>query len=399
MTTSQRIAIDGRKIKDFGIGTYIRCLVEGLARVDEDHEYVIFISDPDDANWDLPPNFEFVVDRSPGYSVRELITLSWKLYRHKVDLFHATHYVLPALIPSRSVVTIHDVIHLLYPNFLPNRLALVYAHRMIRRSLFRSDQVISVSRNTKNDLMEYFEVESWKLEVVHNGVDEVYRQELSDEEKRRWRRTLELPERYLLFVGNPQKAHKNLDRVVQAYAKARAEHDFDGPLVCVGAREGSDFKLQQRAQQLGIGEHLRLLGHVASEALPAIYQCSTLFLYPTLYEGFGLPVVEAMASGVPVITSNTSALREIAEGYAHLVSPLDIDEIAAAIGHCMTDREHRDALAKLGKRRAQDFSWDKTARKTLEVYEQVLHRAPEEVALALLFGRFRARDTLEPNSP
>ena len=120
--------------------------------------------------------------------------------------------------------------------------------------------------------------------------------------------------------------------------------------------------------------NVRLLGHVAQEALPAIYQGATLLLYPTLYEGFGLPVVEAMASGVPVVTSNTSALKEIAGGYAHLVNPLDIDEIARAIAHCTADTEHRQALAKLGLRRAQDFVWRRTAERTLDTYLDVLKR-------------------------
>jgi alpha-1,3-rhamnosyl/mannosyltransferase len=156
--------------------------------------------------------------------------------------------------------------------------------------------------------------------------------------------------------------------VVKAYAKARRRHSFEAPLVCVGKREGAEFKIRQRAEQLGIGDHVKLLGHVAEEALPAVYQGSELFLYPTLYEGFGLPVIEAMASGVPVITSNGSSLKEIAEGYAHLVDPLDVDAIADAIGQCMSDPDHRASLAKLGRRRAEDFHWRRTAERTLEVY-------------------------------
>src|SRR6202043_2976604 len=153
---------------------------------------------------------------------------------------------------------------------------------------------------------------------------------------------------------------------------ARRLAPFDAPLVCVGNRSGSEFKIRQRAEHLGIGDQVRLLGHVAQEALPAIYQGATLFLYPTLYEGFGLPVIEAMASGAAVITSNTSALKEIAQGYAHLVDPRDIPAMAKAIAQCMSDDEHRAALARLGLRRARDFRWEHTARKTLGVYLSVL---------------------------
>lgn len=368
------IGIDARKIRDFGIGSYIRNLLDGLAGIDQENRYLLLVQpDSGDRLKYLPPNFETVVERSPLYSFREFTALSWRLFRLKLDLYHATHYVLPAFVPCRVVVTIHDIIHLLYPDYLPNRLALLYARRMIPHSITRSDQIIVGSKNTKADLMDYFDVQSQKIRVIYYGVEDAFRRHLPTEDIDRWMKTLELERPYILFVGNP-KPHKNLDRVVQAYAKARELRSFDAPLVCVGAREGSDFKLRQRAIQLGIGDHVRLLGHVAQEALPAIYQGATLLLYPTLYEGFGLPVVEAMASGVPVITSNTSALKEVAKGYGHLVNPLDIDEIAGAIAHCITDSDHRHALAKLGLRRAQDFEWQRTAEQTLETYLDVLHR-------------------------
>jgi glycosyltransferase involved in cell wall biosynthesis len=156
--------------------------------------------------------------------------------------------------------------------------------------------------------------------------------------------------------------------VVQAYARARQIASFDAPLVCIGDRAGTELKIRMRAANLGIAGHVRLLGHVAPEALPALYQGATLFLYPTLFDGSAMPIVEAMASGVAVITSNTSALKEAAEGYAHLVDPLDIEGMAKAIAHTMSDPEHRTALARLGARRAEDFRWGQTARKTLEIY-------------------------------
>ena len=164
--------------------------------------------------------------------------------------------------------------------------------------------------------------------------------------------------------------------MVKAYARARQIHPFDAPLVCVGDRTSAGFKFLQRAAQLGIGDRVLLLGHVAPEALPAIYQGASLFLYPTLYEGFGLPVAEAMASGVPVITSNTSSLKEIAEGYSHLVDPLNVEGMAKAIAQCMADEDHRKALAKLGLRRAQDFRWPRTAERTLAIYRSAIEGPP-----------------------
>lgn len=366
------IAIDARKVRDFGIGTYIRNLVLELARLETRHHFKLLVGP---VGWDafagLPPSFERVLWRSPCYSARELFTLTPKLLGLKADLYHATHYVLPYLLPCRAVVTIHDIIHLLYPEFLPNRVAFLYAERMIRRALEHGDRILTVSRNTKADLERYFDVAGDKIECIYNGIDESFRQEIAPEALPERLRGLDLRPGYVLFVGNP-KPHKNLDNVLKAYARAVAEANLEQPLVIVGDREGLDARLRLRGEQLGISSRLILVGHVDQELLPAIYQGAALFLYPTLYEGFGLPVAEAMASGVAVITSNTSALKEIAEGHAHLVNPLDVEGMARAIVECLRSESHREELRRLGRQRARDFSWRKTAEQTLKVYEEVL---------------------------
>ena len=371
------IGIDARKIQDFGIGTYVRNLIRSLAAIDAENRYVL-LAKPGDREGlrDLPDNFQVALESSPVYSIRELFALTWQIYRRQLDLYHSTHYVLPAWVHSKVVVTIHDIIHLLYPEFLPSNFAFLYAQRMIRRSLTRGDRIISVSESTKADLMQHFDVDGRKIHVVYNGVEDAFRRRLPSEELQRWLRDLGLAQPYLLFVGNPAKPHKNLDMVVQAYARARRMAQFDAPLVCVGSRQGSEFKIRQRAEYLGIGDKVRLLGFVAHEALPAIYQGASLFLYPTLYEGFGLPVIEAMASGVAVITSNTSALKEIAEDYALLVDPLDLDGIAKAIAYLMGNPERRAAFAERGERRAEDFRWEETARETLDIYLSAIEGRP-----------------------
>lgn len=366
------IGIDARKAQDFGIGTYVRNLVQALAGLDRENRYVLFIRPQDQELFrELPETFRTVVESAPFYSLRELAALSLQIVKQRLDLYHATHYVLPLLLPSRVVVTIHDIIHLLYPDFLPNRFAFLYAQRMIRRSLSRGDRVIAVSGNTRADLLRYFDVDNRKIEVIYNGVEDLYRRRVGPEELEHWQQALGIAPPYLLFVGNP-KPHKNLDTVVKAYARARQQAGFTAPLVCVGNRAANEFKIRQRAESLGVGSHVRLLGHVPQEALPAIYQGATLFLYPTLYEGFGLPIVEAMASGLPVITSNTSALKEIGQGYALLVEPLDVAGMADAIARAMTDTELRSDLAERGLRRSEDFRWQEAAARTLGLYRSLL---------------------------
>lgn len=383
---SYNIAIDARKLSDFGIGTYIRNLIAALGDLDNDNEYFLFVGQQGSEQLDdLPENFNVVIERSPSYSTRELIAISWKLFRRKLDLYHSTHYVLPAIVPCKAVVTIHDIIHLLYPEFLPSALAFFYAQRMIRRSLSRGDRIIAVSQNTKTDLMDYFKVDGRKIRVVYSGVTRGFRRRRDDKEVSRWLEEFEIRRPYVLFVGNP-KPHKNLDNVIRAYARARRIAQFDADLVCVGNRSGSDFKFRQRAEQLGVSERLRLVGHVPEEALPAIYQAATLFVFPTLYEGFGLPVIEAMASGTAVITSNTSSLKEIAEGYGHLVNPLDVEEIGRAIAQCMADDAHRENLVKLGLKRSEEFAWKRTAEQTLGVYLSALN-APRNTETSRIEAR------------
>ncbi len=373
------IAIDARKIRDFGIGTYIRNLIDGLAALDAENHYALFAHPQDlDLLAHLPPNFETIPESSAVYSVRELGALSVQLLRLKPDLYHATHYVLPLATPPNVVVTIHDIIHLLYPEFLPNGLAFLYARRMIRRSLDKGRRIIAVSGNTRADLMDYFDVDGKKIEVVYNGVEESYRQRLSPQaiDARLAPHGLERP--YLLFVGNP-KPHKNLDNVVRAYARARTLGVVEAPLVVVGDRSGLDLRVRLLTEQLGIQSHVRLLGHVEQSDLPALYQGAAIFLYPTLYEGFGLPVVEAMASGTAVITSRTSALREIAEGAALLVDPLDVDAMAHAIAGLLADPTQRIRFSELGRRRAERFRWADAARRTLAIYHAAIEgSAPEE---------------------
>jgi alpha-1,3-rhamnosyl/mannosyltransferase len=369
---SATIGIDARKLTDFGIGTYITNLVRGLAEIDRENLYVLFVGQPGrDLLADLPENFRLVFEHAPVYSIREQMALSWKIERLRLDLYHSTHYVLPAFVRCRVVVTIHDIIHLLYPEFLPNRLAFFYAQRMIHRSLTRGDRIITDSHNTKTDLMSYFDTDGRKIEVIYPGGADRFRDPLDRGTVGEVLDRHGIDRPYLLFVGNP-KPHKNLDNVVRAFSRVVAADGFDGDLVCVGGRDQSQFRVAHRARRLGINDRVRLLGHVPDEDLPAIYQGATLFVYPTLYEGFGLPVAEAMASGVPVITSSTSSLREISEGFAELVDPMDVDQLAATITRCLADDELRDRLRRAGLERSESFRWRHTAERTLAVYQRTL---------------------------
>jgi glycosyltransferase involved in cell wall biosynthesis len=372
-----RIGIDARKLKDFGIGSYIRNLLEAVGRREESRAYRFRVyahrSDAD-ALPELPGHFEVVHDDSPGYSLAELTRLPWRLLRDRLDLFHATHYVLPPLWKTRAVVTIHDIIHLLYPQFLPNRAAHVYARFMIRRALKRADRIVTVSYNTRRDLVDYFGIPAARIEVIYNGVSPRFRPDIPREQVLRISAALGIPFPYLLFLGG-EKPHKNVQNVVRAFGKARRENSLPHTLVLAGSLPTSSARLDALIAALDISGAVRRPGIVDEADLPALYAGADAFLYPTLYEGFGLPVVEAMACGTPVLTSSTSALQEIAGGHALLVDPMDVDAIAAGIVLLATDASARARYTALGGKRALDFSWDKAAQRTLEVYASALGAA------------------------
>lgn len=376
-----RIGIDARKLADFGIGSYIRNLIEAIALRPESARYRFRVYAPGAESAALPPlpeYFEVVTEDSPGYSIAELTRFAWRLWRDRLDLFHATHYVIPPLARARAVVTIHDIIHVLYPQFLPNRLALLYARVMIRRALRRADRIITVSYNSKRDLVDYFGIPPSRVEVIYNGVAARFHPDLAPAERDRVAQRYALPRPYLLFLGG-EKPHKNVRNVLRAFAEARRERALPHALVLAGPMPKNRSRVEALIAALDLASSVVRTGVVPEEDLPGLFAGADAFLYPTLYEGFGLPVAEAMACGVPVLTSSTSALQEIAGGYAYLVDPLDVDAIARGIGDLATDAARRAEFADLGRRRAADFSWDRAAQATLRVYAEALasrHSAP-----------------------
>jgi glycosyltransferase involved in cell wall biosynthesis len=373
-----RIGIDARKLNDFGIGSYIRNLIEAISRRPESERYLFRVYVPSGdrvALPELPARFEIVEENSPGYSVAELTRFAWRLLRDRLDLFHATHYVIPPLARARAVVTIHDIIHVLYPQFLPNRAALLYARVMIRRALRRADRIITVSYNSKRDLVDYFGIAPSRIEVIYNGVAGRFRADVPRAERDRVAARYGLPRPYLLFLGG-EKPHKNVRNVLRAFAEARRARALPHALVLAGPMPKNRSRVEALISALDLDRRVVRTGIVPEEDLPGLFAGADAFLYPTLYEGFGLPVAEAMACGTPVLTSSTSALQEIAGGYAYLVDPMDVDAIARGIVDLATDPARRAEFTELGKRRAADFSWDRAAGETLRVYAEALRVAP-----------------------
>jgi glycosyltransferase involved in cell wall biosynthesis len=365
-----RVAIDTRKIHDFGIGTYIRNLLRQLARIDRDTEYVLLCREPDlGIAAQLGPNFRSVREPSPNYSLREQIHVPWVLRRERPDVYHAPHYVLPAAVRCRSVVTIHDCIHLMFPQYLPNRAAYAYARASMWSAARRSHRILTVSEASKRDILSLFNVKPEKIVVVYNAIDEHFSATPSDEHVSRIRERYQLDHKFVLYVGNI-KPHKNLVRLIEAFSELRRTHD-DLKLLIIGDEISKLPALRRAVHRHKLHKHVRFLGYLKDDTLTVLYRLASVFVFPSLYEGFGLPPLEAMASGTPVVTSNLSSLPEVTGDAAVLVDPYDVDSIGDGMRRILDDPQLAAELRVKGLKRAQEFSWERSVEKTQRVYREV----------------------------
>jgi glycosyltransferase involved in cell wall biosynthesis len=365
-----KIAIDARKWRDYGIGTYVRNLVRHLAHLDRDTTYFLFCNRADEAVLrDLAGNFVPVIDDSSGYGLREHLSIPHKMRSLGIDLFHAPHYVLPLLCRRRSVVTIHDCIHLLFPEYLPpNRFAYRYAKLMMGSAVHRSSLVFTVSEASRRDILQFYPgADPDRLQVVPNAIDETLLADPGEEEMER------VKERYQI--------RGRIDRLIGAFGllKQRPGHE-DLKLLIIGDEIGKYPSLRRRVELSGVRQDVRFFGFVPDETLAALYRLASVFAFPSLYEGFGLPPLEAMACGTPVVTSNVSSIPEVVGDAAVQVDPYDQTAIADGLERVLADGALREALIARGYERVQHFSWERSVRAIHAGYMRVLGVAPATVA-------------------
>jgi len=391
-----KVAIDARKLHDFGIGTYIRNLLRHLARLDTRTEYVLLCHEPDmGAAAQLGPNFRTVLEPSPNYSIREQIHVPWVLLRERPDVFHAPHYVLPPAVRCRSLVTIHDTIHLTFPQYLPHRLAYAYARASMWAAAHRSDRILTVSEASKRDILHFFDVPPEKVVVVHNAIDERFSREPDPDDVERVRERFQLHQRFVLYVGNI-KPHKNLERLIEAFHALRQRGLDDLKLLIIGDQISSYPSLRRAVHRHKLHKHVRFLGYLPDETLSVMYRLASVFVFPSLYEGFGLPALEAMASGTPVVTSNVSSLPEVTGDAAVLVDPYDVGAIEAGIHRVLTDPVLAADMRRKGLLRARQFSWEQSVTKTWEMYQEIGARSKETEDRRKETGRGAAATEVAP---
>ena len=371
-----RVGIDARKLTDFGIGTYLEGLVSRLA-VRRDLELLLLVREEHAGRARrLAPDATIRPVSAGGYTARELYEIGLAFRGHGLDVIHIPHYVIPAWLPAPAVVTVHDIIHLLYPPRDRRPGALLYVRHMMRRTLRRARRVVTVSRTTRNDLVSIFGGRADRIDVIPNGVDGAFFERPPRETLERLRERYGLRPPLVLVVAN-DKPHKNAVTALRAFHRAVRIHGIPGQLVFVGGFP-PDGPLAVTARRMGLGGRVVFTGRVPREDLLGLYHIASVLLHVALYEGFGLPILEGMAAGVPVITSNLGAMRELGEGPARLVEPLDVFGIAETIERVLVDDPLRRRMIEAGRKRARELSWERAAEAMVAVFRKAAGRAAGE---------------------
>ncbi len=330
---------------------------------------------------DVVPPQEFFPAQTPGAAqpnveicylpARHLWThraLAREVIQHKPDVLFIPAHVLPFVLPSRrlppSVVTLHDLGYHYFPE-AHTRFQRLYLQVSTRWSATAATQLIAVSQATANDITQFYGAPSDKIQVVY----EAFASDQIDDSAATKGRPLHLQRPYALFVGTLQP-RKNLVRLIQAYAKLSKTTSLSWDLVLAGSAGWLKQSLPELVNELGLSKRVHFIGYVADADLPALYAGAIFFCFPSLFEGFGLPVLEAQSYGAPVMTANNSSLPEIAGDAAILVDPLDVDAIADAMLRLSQDEDLRQKLITAGYANVKRFSWEKAARETLAVLER-----------------------------
>ena len=371
------IVIDARRIQDFGIGTYIRSLVRALGAIDTSNRYTL-VSRPADVSSlaDRPENFSVAIYARRDESQLDHVLFPWYLHGLKPDLVHIPLNRVPLLMICPYVVTVHDLTSLFFD---PDRSKLRIQLRRfrLRRGVERASRVIAVSESTKRDLENQIGVSAARIRRVYNAPDPGFfeRGGAGAEEKRaRIMERYQIQYPFLLYAGNIRR-HKNIPRLVEAFAVVRAElasHPVykDLHLIIIGDTVSQYPAVRQTVIRTHGEQRVRFLGFVPFETLRCFYESAAAFVFPSRYEGFGLPPLEAMACGTPVVASSASSVPEIVGDAAILVNPENVFDIARGIKDALVDAGLRSELIRRGREQASRYSWARTAKQVLEIYQE-----------------------------
>ena len=370
-----RIVIDVRTMCDHfpGIGRHTFDLARTLAlQIDQDE--LILLTNPDLPNtrFDLSSiksssRVRTEATRSRPFTLWEQVRLPAELKVLRPDVIHFPYPMIPFGAQRPIIISVHDLIPIRLPQYFSFRHRVLY-RISLRLGLRAADAVICPSRATFSDLQSVFHLDASRLFMVPAGIGETFHPRTAGELKSA-KAIYRLPDQYILYVGS-NKPHKNLTALVDAYARLQG-----APLLVIAGQEDARYlDIRHRVDSLGLGEKIRFAGAIPEKDLPVIYSGSMAFIFPSLYEGFGFPPLEAMACGAPVACSDIACLRETAGDAALFFDPHSPESITNAITRILRDLELRATLRKRGQRRAAELSWDHAARQTLEIYRRAIAR-------------------------
>jgi glycosyltransferase involved in cell wall biosynthesis len=357
-----RIGFDARMITHPGIGRYIKCLVPELIKKAPEDEFVLF-GDPERlkglAN---APNVRVIEWKASIYSVQE--QLSFPYDKEDIDLVHVPHFNIPIFCKTKMVVTIHDLIYILFPRSVRSPLARLYARVCMSAALKKASKIITVSKHTTEDLVKVFGKRyEEKIKTVYEAAGKNFKRIDDKGALEGIREKFNLSEKIILYVGSV-KPHKNVSGLLEAYARLQ-KRGISHQLVIVGRWDRKEDHLKSIIDK---NNGINYIGEVSSDDLVALYNLSDALIHLSFYEGFGLTVLEAMQCGTPAIISEATSLPEVAGDAGLAVSPLNIGQIADTVYNVLVHKEMREGMIKTGLERAKQFSWEKTARETLEIY-------------------------------
>jgi glycosyltransferase involved in cell wall biosynthesis len=371
-----RIGFDATALPDrpVGAGRYIIRLVRALSALDTEHELVVFVQDSRRVLIDTPAleNVHWV--ETPATSparrlVWEQTTLPRLARRHGLDLLHSPHYTRPITLGCASVVTFHDMTFFLYPE-LHTRAKRLFFPWVMRFSARQAQAIIADSESTRRDAMRILHIPEGKIFTVTLGIGEEFRHITDLDLLEDCRRRYNLPPIFMLYVGLVEP-RKNLPLLLEAYARL-AQQEAPPPLVVVGRFGWMSEDVLRQIEALQIKDQVQFTGYIPDADLPLVYNLAQSLLYPSRYEGFGFPPLEAMACGTPVITTAVSAMQDQVGEAGLLVPPQDEQALVEAMRRLLHDRRLREELSTRGQRQAEKFTWKQTASKTLQIYEQTL---------------------------
>jgi glycosyltransferase involved in cell wall biosynthesis len=374
-----KIAFDLRRIGNPGIGRYMKCLVEALTAQTPENEYLLILPPGGD---DLvnAPGAEKIYSPMKYYSLREQVELPRIFSRHKVDLLHSPHFLLPLLRSCPAVATIHDVIYLACPQDLPSRAGRLYYRAMMNACARIATRIITDSEHSRNEIVRYLRADPEKIDVIYPGVDPVFAPVTDPVQLAAVLSRFGIDREYILCVGiyKPRKNHAGL---LRAFQRCLA-NGIQAQLVIAGPMAEGEAVLRRLAAELGVAERVVFTGFVDDADLCALYSPARVCVAPSLYEGFGFTVLEAMACGAPVVCSRATSLPEVAGRAALYFDPHNPEEMASQLVHAFSDDALRASLIQKGRQNLQRFNWAETARLTLAVYYQALRLPMPKAAYA-----------------